>query len=133
MKQTYQGSCHCGAVRIEARFDLAEGTRRCNCSFCTKARVWEVIVPAADLRLLAGADQLQSYRFGQSFDHPFCRRCGTRPFGTGHVEELGGDIAWINVACLDGVDPTLLAEAPRRFPDGRNDRWWEEAAETRHL
>lgn len=134
MKRTYHGSCHCQTVRFEVDLDLEAGTSKCNCTFCTKNRYWKAFVQAGDVRVLQGDDELTDYQWGpKDLRLSFCRRCGTRPFGTGHLEDLGGDFYAINVAVLDDLDPTDWANAPTQVMDGAQDAWDKTPAETRHL
>jgi hypothetical protein len=134
MLKTHLGSCHCGAVRFEADIDLALGTNKCNCSTCTKTRNWNVIIKPDAFRLLSGHDALSEYRFGtRQGQHLFCRNCGVRSFERGHVKEIGGDYVSVKVACLDDVDVAELVAAPVKYANGRDNRWWEAPAETRHL
>jgi hypothetical protein len=131
--KTYHGSCHCGVVRFEADIDLAQGTLRCNCSICTKARFWPAIVASQAFRLLAGAADLTEYRFHTKRDqHLFCRHCGVRPFVVGRSPRWG-EFYGVNVSCLDDASAEELANAPITYVDGRNDAWEMAPVETRHL
>ena len=47
MVQTYQGSCHCGAVTFEANLDLSQPSYRCSCSICSRTRFWPAIASKA--------------------------------------------------------------------------------------
>ncbi|MEA3030294.1 MAG: hypothetical protein QOG13_1619 [Sphingomonadales bacterium] len=133
-KQTYQGSCHCGAARFEADIDLDPGTGKCNCSICWKKRMWGAGITPDDFRLLSGADQLGDYRFGSmQGHHRFCRTCGIAVYGHGYVKEIGREYVSVYVAALDDLDPADLVAAPVRDMDGRNDNWGIEPAETRQL
>jgi len=140
MKKTYKGSCHCGAVQFECDLDLSEGTTRCNCTFCSKARFWMAFAKGDAFRLLQGADVLTDYQHtpplqSAPFLHLFfCSRCGVRSFTKGGaLPEFGGEFHAVNIACLNDVTDEELAQAPIRYADGRNDNWKATPAETRHL
>ena len=119
--QTYRGSCHCGAVRYEADFDLAEGTVRCNCTFCTKTGWWTAYVKPGAFRLLQGKERLVSFATKNPLvEETTCGGCGVRSYGHGDIPELGGEFYQVNLRCLDGVN---LEGVQIVHIDGRNDTW----------
>jgi hypothetical protein len=126
--KTYSGGCHCGAVRYEADIDLSEGTYRCNCSLCTKARAWFVPVRPDRFRFTEGADAQTVYEWTPpgrprpNLHFGFCRTCGIRTTGLGDHGPDGGPFRFIAVASLDAADPDELA-ASVRYLDGRHDRF----------
>lgn len=122
MLTTYQGSCHCGAVRFEADLDLAQGSFRCNCSICRRTRFWPAVARAENFRLLAGEGELTEYLFNtRRNQHFFCRHCGVRAFGVGNDTPIGKMIG-VNIGCLEGVSEEELSRIPVTCVDGMHDR-----------
>jgi hypothetical protein len=126
--KTYSGSCHCGAVRFEADIDLSQGTNRCNCSICSKARSWFALVSPDRFRQLSGAEAQAEYQWtpaGQpasNLHYRFCKTCGVRTAGRGDYGPGGGLFYFIAVAALDDADADDLAHSIR-YVDGRHDRF----------
>ena len=137
--KTHSGSCHCGAVRFEADIDIAEGTLKCNCSSCTKARSWLAVAPAARFRLVAGAESQANYqwtppgRTAPTIEFHFCKTCGIRTPGRGEHEALGGAFYAVQVPLLDEIDLDELAAAPIRYVDGRHDDFNRSPEDVRFL
>ena len=118
---TRTGSCHCGAVRflVELEPDFRAG--RCNCSICMKVAQTSVIVKPHAFKLLAGEESLGRYAWGAKIStRAFCKHCGVHCFGAGHLAEIGGDFAAVNLNCLDDFDVNTLELV---HWDGRHDNW----------
>ena len=110
------GGCHCGRVRFEVQ-GTPDDVSECNCSVCTRKAYLHWIVPRAAFQLVAGENDLATYRFNTGVaQHHFCRHCGVASF---YVPRSNPDSIDVNARCLDGVD---VAALPRRSFDGRN---WE--------
>src|SRR3954453_3363840 len=71
---TYQGSCHCGAVRYSVEVDLTQPVMACNCSMCGRSGTLLAFVPTAKFKLEQGSDALTDYLFNkENIHHLFCK------------------------------------------------------------
>ena len=105
-KRKYAGKCHCGAVRFELQAEPITTGKRCNCSICIRkgAVMSAGYFPAADFKLLSGADVMSDYRWGdRDVNHLFCKNCGIYPF---HGDDSFG--YRVNLGCIDDIDPLAL-------------------------
>jgi hypothetical protein len=133
--KTYHGSCHCKRVRFEADIDLEKGTGKCNCSYCWKVRNWSVHLKPAQFRVVAGEAEIGDYGFRPESTnfHSFCRHCGVRLFTHGDIPQLGGAYVSVMLPAIDDLPAEELAGAPVRYMNGREDDWFHEPRERRHL
>ena len=134
MTKTYKGSCHCGEVKYEVDLDLGQGTSKCNCSYCLKARAWATAVKPAAFRLIPGSQEGVAYhQHSQAPVKYHCGRCGIHTHARGDAEYMGGPFVQVFVATLDDASAEELLSAPVRYSDGRNNDWMNPPAEIRHL
>lgn len=114
---TYEGVCHCGAVRFQVKVDKHEATD-CNCSICRKKGFLHLIVPSERFTLCRGSDVLTTYTFNTGVaQHNFCRICGIHSF---YRPRSHPDAFDVNVRCLDG---DVVSKFQIQTFDGAN---WEE-------
>lgn len=119
-KTKHSGGCHCGAVRYEVVLDASNGGR-CNCTICLKSAVTSAMVKPGELVVTKGEDKVAVYEWGAKISKRyFCPTCGIHVFGRGHLAELGGDYASVNLNTLDDVDPINVKVT---YWDGRHDNW----------
>jgi len=103
--ESYQGSCHCGAVTFSIRTDLGYSVR-CDCSMCRRHGAIMVRCDQSDLEIHSGQDRLTQYRFNTRVaEHYFCRDCGIYTF---HKMRKLPDKYGVNAGCLKGVDLSAL-------------------------
>lgn len=111
MAETYEGGCHCGAVRFTCEADLST-VIECNCSHCSAKGLLLVFTPREKFRFTSGEDKLTEYRFNKHvIAHQFCKVCGVQPHGFG-TDPKGVETAAINVRCIDSIDLTSLNRVP---------------------
>ncbi|WP_020558435.1 GFA family protein [Thiofilum flexile] len=106
--QTYQGSCHCGAIQFEFTAPTISSSLRCNCSFCKRrgAVMSDFMLAPEELKITIQNDALATYAFGSEVaKHHFCKHCGIYPFHQtlrkpGHYR--------VNLGCIDSLDALSL-------------------------
>ena len=112
--RTYEGWCHCRAIRFTLRSEEITAGCRCNCSICVrKGGVLSARYYARDELEVLGTPAV--YRFGdRAMDHCFCPVCGISPFSIVTAVPEGydgparpGDYR-VNLGCLDGLDVLAL-------------------------
>lgn len=102
-KQTYSGSCHCGAVRFKITTTVTELTT-CDCSICKRKNAVMLKVHESEFELLDGHESLTEYQFHTATaQHFFCTTCGIYPF---HRKRVTPDHFGINVGCLSDFQST---------------------------
>ena len=94
----YTGSCQCGRVKFHAELDLEAAQAK-----GSNPGSYALIRPQA-FALVAGDSDLADIQFGPVIGlNRFCKYCGVRVFGIGHLAKLGGEFCAVSLPALDGM------------------------------
>ena len=107
--QTYQGSCHCGAIQFEFKAPAINSGLRCNCSICKRkgAIMSDFVLAPDELQIKINRDALATYTFDSGIaQHHFCKYCGIYPF---HQTVRKPGHYRVNLGCIDELDSLSLA------------------------
>ena len=103
-----RGGCLCGGIRYEIVGPVGEALY-CHCSMCRKSHgaAFSTFarLTAGDFRIVAGEDQVRSYRSSAPIERTFCATCGARL--TVRFDGMP-DTVWVSLATFDedpGVRP----------------------------
>jgi hypothetical protein len=106
--KTYEGGCHCRAVRFSVTMAPPAKAYACNCSICKRVGWLLAFAPEEGFALASGEGDLTDYQFHKKhIHHVFCRTCGVRAFSRGKGPDGKGTVA-VNLRCLDGIDAAAL-------------------------
>ena len=128
------GSCHCGNVRFELRWEPDPDVipaRACGCSFCVKhGGVWTSNSAARLAVVVRNPAFVSNYAFGtRTATFHVCSRCGAVPLVTSEIANRLHAV--VNVNVLENVDPSWLRRTAADFEGedvesrlGRRKRHW---------
>jgi len=112
-----EGSCHCGAVKIEVANAPTEVTS-CNCSICRRLGTLWAYYPTGDVKITGAT---ATYRWGdKTIDFHHCASCGCTTHWSPLPNRGNEDRMGINSRLLP---PGVLAGARVRRLDGASDDW----------
>ncbi|MBV8757471.1 MAG: GFA family protein [Deltaproteobacteria bacterium] len=112
-----EGSCHCGAVKIEIAEAPVQVTS-CNCSICRRLGTLWAYYPSTKVRIVGDT---ATYRWGdKTIDFHHCARCGITTHWSPIAGVRGEDRMGINARLLGDE---VLARARVRRLDGANENW----------
>jgi hypothetical protein len=113
-RQSFDGGCHCGALRFTFATSLPASrwsVRACQCGFCRAHGALSTSDPGGSLSFRTiEPELLRRYRFGlKTADFLLCARCGV--YIGARIETAGGHFGILNVRALKPIPGDLPAAA----------------------